>query len=380
MKIVGIIAEYNPFHNGHKFHIEEAKQLSGADAVVVVMSGNYVQRGDVAIFDKQTRARAAILGGADLVIELPTVCAAQSAEIFARSSVYLMDVLNCVDHLAFGAEAGNLADIEPIAKFLISENSEFDKVIRAKLKMGISYPAARTEAVAKILGEQFAQVLHEPNNILAVEYLKALFMFKSDIKPILVSRQAVGHDDMDVCGTFASASLIRKRIKTEGLKSTESLVPRECMEIYESAEIYDIHEVETAILADLRHSEPEVIAQIADVSEGLENRIFAAAKIHNTLDALMDAVKTKRYTYARIRRIMLHAYLKIRREDVTLPQYLKILDFSSKGQEILNSIKKSTSLPLVKNFSQLKKTEDEGAIQMWQDELKFDSLYRLCIR
>ncbi|MCL2837523.1 MAG: nucleotidyltransferase [Oscillospiraceae bacterium] len=378
MKIVGIIAEYNPFHNGHKFHIEEAKRLTGADAAVVVMSGNYVQRGDVAVFDKQTRARAAIAFGADLVIELPTVCAAQSAEIFARSSVCLMDALNCVDYLAFGAEASDIGDITEVAKFLSVENDEFDGAIRAKLKTGISYASARAEAVAELCGAKQAEILQEPNNILAVEYLKALYTLKSDIQPVLIKRRAVGHDDSNVCENFASASLIRKKIKTEGLQSVEALVPTECIELYKTAEFHTIEAVQVAILANLRRMTPNDIAKIADVSEGLENRISAFAKEYKTLDELIDAVKTKRYTHARMRRIMLHSYLGITREDIMLPQYLKILDFSPKGQEILNNLKRTKpALALAKNFRQI---ESADAVRMWQDELKFDSLYELCVR
>jgi len=378
MKIVGIIAEYNPFHNGHKFHIEEAKRLTGADSAVVVMSGNYVQRGDVAIFDKQTRARSAIVGGADLVIELPTVCATQSAEVFARSSVHLMNALNCVDYLAFGAEAEDVGDIMMVAKFLSGENDEFDNVIRAKLKTGISYASARAAAVAEFCGARQAEVLQEPNNILAVEYLKALHTLKSDIQPILIKRRAVGHDDSEVRGNFASASLIREKIKTEGFKSVETLVPPECIELYKTSESHAIETVQVAILANLRRMTSMDIAKIADVSEGLENRISELANKHKTLGGLIDAVKTKRYTHARLRRIMLHSYLGITKEDITLAEYLKILDFSPKGQEILNSLKRTKpALAVAKNFRQI---DSAPAVRMWQDELKFDSLYELCIR
>jgi len=390
MKIVGIIAEYNPFHNGHKFHIEEAKRLTGADVVVVVMSGNYVQRGDVSIFDKQIRAKAAILGGADLVIELPTINSTQSAEGFAYNAVYLMNALNCVDYLAFGAETDGISEVAAIAKFLTAENAEFGQLIRDKLKSGISYALAREQAVGELFGENYAKILREPNNILGVEYLKALQLLNSDIEPILVKRNAVGHNDMMVQDAFASASLIRKMVKSDGLESIKHLVPSECMELYYEAKIHTLQTAETAILAGLRKSLPERIVKIADVSEGLENRIFNMAKEHNTLDDLLDAVKTKRYTQARLRRIMLHSYLGIERIDLTTPKYLKILDFNSNGQEILNRIKKTTMLPLVKNFAQLKKycrgepcSPDDDcfankAIQMWERELVFDSLYELC--
>jgi len=375
LKTIGIIAEYNPFHNGHKFHIEQAKRQTAADAVVVIMSGNYVQRGDCAIFDKQTRARAAIQGGADLVIELPTVCATQSAEIFAQSSVYLLNALGCIDFLAFGAEAEDIADIAEVARFLTSENPEFGELIREKLRSGISYATARESAVGELCGERFAAVLREPNNILGVEYLKALFKFGSKIEPILVRRKAVGHDESEAHGEFASASLVREMIASDGIESVAQLVPSECMEIYRNAQIHTLQSVEVAILANLRRSSTEEIARIADVSEGLENRILNAAKSSATLSELLDAAKTKRYTRARLRRIMLHAYLGITREDSTLPKYLKILDFSPRGQEILNKVKKSTELPLAKNFRQIESAE---SVKMWQDELKFDNLYELC--
>jgi len=350
IKTVGIIAEYNPFHNGHKFHIEEAKRLCDADAVVVVMSGNYIQRGDCATFDKQTRARAAILGGADLIIELPTVFAGQTAEIFARSAVYLMNALGCVDYLAFGAETNDISGISAVADFLSGENHEFDKLIRAKLKTGISYATARAAAVGELLDEKYAEILCEPNNILGVEYLKALNAINSKIVPILVQRRAVGHNDFSARGAFASASLIRKMTLAGGIKSALHLVPNECMDLYGCAQIHTLSAVETAILASLRKGEPCEIAEIADVSEGLENRIFASAKTSTTLDMLINEVKTKRYTHARLRRIMLHTYLGITAKDITSPQYLRILDFSPRGREVLNNIKKLTTLTCEKNF------------------------------
>jgi len=377
MKTIGIIAEYNPFHNGHKFHIEQAKRQTAADAVVVVMSGNYVQRGDCAIFDKRVRARATIEGGADLVIELPTVNATQSAENFAQSSVYLLNALGCVDFLAFGAEAEEIGDIAEVAQFLTSENPKFDELIREKLKSGISYATARESAVGELCGERFAAVLREPNNILGVEYLKALLKFGSSIEPILIKRKAVRHDESEARGEFASASLVREMIANGGVENVESLVPSECMVIYQTAQIHKLQSVEVAILANLRRSSSEEIARIADISEGLENRILKAAKLSTTLEELIDRVKTKRYTRARLRRIMLHAYLGITREDSTLPQYLKILDFSPRGQEILNKVKKSTDLPLAKNFRQIESVE---SVKMWQDELKFDNLYELCAK
>ena len=379
MKTIGIIAEYNPFHNGHKFHIEEAKRLSGADAAVIVMSGNYVQRGDCAIFDKFTRAKSAIAGGGDLVIELPTVCATTTAETFAKTSVYLINALGCVDFLAFGAEAEGISEISVVAKFLAKKNDKFDEIVRKKLSDGITYASARELAVGELLGSKYAKVLREPNNILGVEYLKALTLLDSTIEPILIKRNSVGHNDMVAQDDFASASLIRKMIRADGLESVEHLVPRECMEIYREAKTHILQKVEAAILAGLLKSWPEEIMNIVDVSEGLENRIFAAAKECCTLNELLDSVKTKRYTHARLRRILLHSYLRIEREELTLPKYLRILDFSECGRALLNSIKKTTMLPLVKNFGQLKKMEKIGqAIRMWERELVFDRLYKLC--
>jgi len=289
-----------------------------------------------------------------------------------------MNALNCVDCLAFGAEASDIANLTETAKFLTSENETFDQLIREKLKTGISYPAARAEVVAELCGENCAAVLREPNNILAVEYLKALISQNSDITPILINRKAVKHDDTQIHGNFASASHIRELIKENGLQSAQHLVPPECAELYKSAKIHSMQAIEVAVLANLRRMTPELIAQIPDVSEGLENRIFEAAKEHKTLGKVIDAIQTKRYTYSRIRRIMLHSYLEVTRNDLISPQYLRILDFSPQGQEILNGIKKETTLPLTKNFSQLKKQGSAQAIQMWEQELVFDNLYELC--
>jgi len=309
-----------------------------------------------------------------------------------------MNALTCIDYLAFGAEADDITDIAIVAKFLVSENAELDGLIREKLKLGLSYATAREQAVGELLGERHAKILREPNNILGVEYLKALQSLDSTIKPILVKRNAVGHNDITINDSFASASLIRKMIINDSLESVEKLVPQACMDIYRTAKTHTLQTVEMAILAGLRKSSPAEIAYITDVSEGLQNRIFSSAKDYNTLDGLLDAVKTKRYTHARLCRIMLRSFLGIEQDELILPRYLKILAFSPGGQEVLNSIKKTTILPLVKNFAQLKKLNRgkkplipggcavveshdlDGAVQAWERELIFDSLYELCAR
>ncbi|MDR2167605.1 MAG: nucleotidyltransferase family protein, partial [Clostridiales bacterium] len=220
-KTCGIIAEYNPFHNGHKFHLEAAKRESSAENIVVVMSGNFVQRGEPAIICKFVRARAALLGGADIVLELPINFATASAEGFARGAVYILEKSGIIDALAFGCENNDLGILSEIANFLVNETEDFKAALRANLRQGKSFPVARAAAL-----EQFSQeVLVAPNNILAIEYLKALRKFNSAIVPFGVARKGVGHHGKELVGSFASASALRREILAGNVDSLAAFMP-----------------------------------------------------------------------------------------------------------------------------------------------------------
>lgn len=376
MKIAGVICEYNPFHNGHKFQIEETKKQTSCDAIVALMSGNYVQRGDISIFDKFTRAKCAILGGADLVLELPTAFSMQSAEFFAKNAVYILNSLNAVDYLTFGAETDNLNQIYEIASLLANETSEFKNTISENLKGGNTFAKARALAIGEVLGESSKEILSQPNNILAVEYIKSLIRLNSKIEPILIKRKNAQHDSFNSKDSFASATYIRNLINHGETEKALEFIPQNCHDIIINSKPVFISEFAKAIMCELYKISIEDLRNIADITEGLENRIKREAETVNNLSELISKVKTKRYTESRIRRILLNTMLGISKEiqHETL-KYIRVLDFNETGRKILNLAKKSSDLPIIKNTSQVKKINSENIKKQWFRELMFDKIY-----
>ncbi|MBO4941124.1 MAG: nucleotidyltransferase [Clostridia bacterium] len=376
MTVAGIVCEYNPFHNGHKFHIKETRRKTGADAIVAIMSGNLVQRGDVAVFPKEPRAKAAIEGGADLVLELPTAHSMASAEFFAKGAVKALDALGVVNFLSFGTECGNLDVLREIAEVLSNEPPEFSALLNKFSASGLSYPTARAKAVEKFLGKEKADILSSPNSLLGIEYLKALISQKSSIKPVAILRKGAGHDTQETNDGIASASYIRDLIKRG--KSFSEFIPHSTNSVFENAVPHSITKLEKAILCHLIKTPAEDLRKIADVGEGLENRIKAAALSSKTLDELYDVVKTKRYTHSRIRRIILSAFLGITENDrQASPRYIKILAHNETGQKIIAVAKKTSTLPLLRNTSQVNKLGDPKIKALWERERVFDKIYEM---
>lgn len=336
MKICGIVAEYNPFHNGHKYHIEKTKELYGATHIVAVMSGNFTQRGDIAVMDKFRRAETALKNGVDLVIELPVPFALGSAEQFATGSVSLLNSLGCVDMISFGSECGDLSLLEETAGAVLfaQQNENFFRY----MKSGDPYPVALQKTIEQYYEEEIIDALAEPNNTLAVEYLKALGECGSSIKPATIKRFGAGHDSSSTTENNASASMIRKLILSG--QEVSSYVP----ELPET-DFADIRRLETAILAKLRTMTPSEIEKAPNVLMGLENRIYKAARVSGNLAELFMLIKTKRYTMARIRRIVMSVFLGIKKSDLkSPPSYVRILGMNERGREILSAA--SCSLPM----------------------------------
>lgn len=374
MKICGIVCEYNPFHNGHRYQIDTLKSDYGFDAIVGVMSGNFMQRGDVAVYDKKVRAKAAIQNGMDLVIELPAMHSMQSAEIFAKNAVYLLNSLGTVQSIAFGTENDDISALKKIAHLITDEPPMFKNIIKQELSRGIPYFAARSYAIEKILGSRYKNIAMTPNNILAIEYIKALIRLDSHITPICIKRCGVMHDSLDTYKTSASASEIRNRINSGDF--IDSFIPKNCIELYNTAKKHDISRLDTAIISHFLKSSPEQIKNTPDVNEGLENKIKKSAQICKTTNELCDAVKSKRYAHSRIRRILLNSFLEISKNDAnTLPQYVKVLNFTSTGQKILHTAKKHCILPLGSSMNIVK--QNHFAREIWERELIFDRIYNL---
>lgn len=374
-RISGIICEFNPLHNGHAALLKHLKR-DADERIICVMSGNFVQRGDIAVLDKWSRARLALENGADLVLELPLPWAMSGAERFAFGGVSLLDALGCVDRLAFGSECGEAAPLMRIAEYLGSP--QFSADIRPHLSAGLPFAAARGKAIETALGADCAALNEQPNNILGIEYCKALLHRGSAIEPYTIPRVAVDHDAPHASGTFASASLIR-RLSAAG-EDVAAFVP-ESTEIrirtLRAVEQYpaNLSYLERAVLAFLVTLSPDQLRAAPDVSEGIENRILAAAGTVSTLAELYDAVKTKRYSHARIRRIVLSAFLGLTRDLPDAPPYLRVLGMSERGAEILRTAK--PALPYVTRPADVKKLSAD-AQHVFALEARADDLYSLC--
>lgn len=368
MNVCGIICEYNPFHNGHKYHIEQTREKFGATHIVGVMSGNFTQRGDVAVIDKYKRAETALKNGVDLVIELPVVYALGSAEQFAQGAVYLLNALSCVDILSFGSECGNIKQLREAAGAVLyaQESEEF----ASYMKEGLSYPAALQKAIEKYYTDDVIDTLACPNNTLAVEYIKAIDNIASPIKPVTVQRHIAAHDSeiINPQSNVLSASQLRKMI--EAGEDISRYAP-EC----DLSETASISYIETAILSKLRAMNKSALEKTPNVLLGLENRIYRAARVAGSLNELYFLVKTKRYTLARIRRIILSAFLGITKNDLQFSNsYVRILGMNGKGKEILAAAK--CNIPVNTSLSQLEKTGDKAKKQA-RLEARCDDQYAL---
>lgn len=352
-KTAAIIAEYNPFHNGHRLHIARTRDFCGAETVVVIMSGNFVQRGDCAICDKFSRTRMALSGGADLVLELPLPFACSGAEKFAGGGAGIADALGCVDYLSFGMECESINEL--IAASNAVSNESIKQALDRFLGEGMTFAAARTEAIRSVYGDAAAGIICLPNNTLAVEYIRALKRLHSDIVPVGIQREGAAHDSSELSGDIASATAVRRMIYDGRMDETERYIPDftfrelECL-LNNGKAPADLKRCERAILARLRGMTREQVSRLPDISEGLENRIFDSVRSACSLEELYDTIKTKRYSHARIRRIILSAFLGVRREHSDAPRYIRILGMNERGKKLLSRAK--PKLPLISSYKQ----------------------------
>ncbi len=331
----GIICEFNPFHKGHKYLIDTVKKE--CESVVCVMSGNVVQRGEFAVYDKFTRAKTALENGADLIIDLPCVYSLMSAEGFAKYAVQILEKCGIADKIAFGAECEDTSVLKEIAVRIDNSKQE----IINEMKHGVSYPAARKNVIK-------SDILDYPNNILAVEYIR-----HTNLPFTAVKRIGKGHDTDD---ELYSASAIRSTLDTN--------------------EICTLKNCERAVLAKLRSMTAEDFLQIEDVTEGLENRIVQAVKTAENLQELYDSIKTKRYAHSRIRRIILKSYLSVTKEFSCDVPYIRIIGFNEKGRELLTEMKSKAALPIISKYSDIKKLDEKGQ-RLFELECRCTDLYNL---
>ncbi|MGN1003504.1 MAG: nucleotidyltransferase family protein [Oscillospiraceae bacterium] len=376
MHTCGIIAEYDPFHTGHARQISAVRQTLGTDcAVVCVMSGNWTQRGTPALAEKHLRARLALLGGSDLVLELPLPYAISSAEWFARGGVSVLAGAGVITHLCFGSECGDLAPLEQTARCL--DSAEYSQALRGFLDQGLSFPTARQRAVRQVIGPA-ADCLSLPNNNLGVEYLRALNRCGSAITPLTVQRQGAGHGE-GPRGGFASASYLRQCLR-EGHREDAMpyLIPCEG-ELLDSSSLSNVQLAERAILARLRQMTAEELTALPDCGEGLSNRLYRAIRKGISLEEILTLAKTKRYPLARLRRVLLWAYLGLTQADrPETPPYLRVLGMNETGRALLREISAQGTIPVLTKPAQVRRLSAE-AQHLFELEARATDLYGLCM-
>lgn len=372
MSFIGIIAEFNPLHTGHKFLIDEAKKHG---KVVCVISGNFVQRGDTAIFEKTTRTEMALRAGADLVIELPVCYSMSTAQSFALGGVAILESIGC-DTLIFGSECGDISVLEQTADILSSK--DFLEKLPTYLDQGITFAKAR-QLAAEECGAK-ANVLDNANNNLGIEYILAAKALKSNLRFKTVTRKGAKHDSDELDNDFISASLVREKIKNGDIKDIAKYLPNEIESLYKTANYSDIGLIENAILSLLRTKTANELSRLPDLSEGIENKLLKSIKTATSLEMLYNDIKVKRYTLARIRRLVLSAFLGIdKRKFSKIPPYLRVLGFNKTGEEIIKQNTKASSIPVCLRQSDIENLS-ETAKYVFEIENRATDLYALSLK
>ena len=422
MNITGLIVEYNPFHNGHIYHLQKSLEKTNADASIAVMSGNFIQRGEPALFDKFSRAKAAVESGVDLVVELPSIYASQSAELFAKGSVSLLNSLGCVNSICFGSEEGNIDALYLIASILCLEPQDFKKKLSSYLGEGMLFPTARNKALFDYINspdfsfgdnfngidlseERLNDILSSSNNILGIEYIKQLISLKSDIKPFTIGRIHSEYNSEEISGNINSATAVRKKLYEiisskennssdidELIKSIQTStditnsIPESTLNMITSniekgfLPMYPEYFFETLISTIIR--DKKNLESYFDISEGIENKIFKAALVAKNYDELLNLVKSKRYTMTRIKRCLNNILLGITKDDMELAKgintipYVRILAFNSKGREIIREIKKSSEIKIINKFSEVEHFMDDKNFKfLIENDIKCTDIY-----
>ena len=391
MNISGIIAEYNPFHNGHKYQIDKLKESTNSDGIIAVMSGNFIQRGLPALFDKWTRTKMALQNGVDLVIELPVYYSVSSAEYFATGGVGILNSLGIVSNICFGANTEDLDTLKRIANVLFLEPEGFKKLLQSELKRGASFPVARSNALKNFLKKEYdakyiADILLDSNNILAIEYLKALQYLNSNINPIAIKRKGGSYNSLEINDNICSATAIREMLLKDDVEKLKSLMPESSYSVMASEIINGkspmyIKNFEKEILYSLRKASNDEIFNLSDVTEGLENVLKKYSSECFTLDELIDGVKSKRYTKTRVQRLMINSLLNIEKNDVESYkhnlQYIRVLGFNKTGEKILSKIYNNSKLPIVTAPAKFLKIANDTQKRMLEKEILATNIYTL---
>lgn len=367
--VLGIVAEYNPFHNGHLYHLEKSKKDTGSDYSIAIISGNFTQRGSTSLVDKWEKTQMAISNGVDLVIELPTIYATSSAENFADGAIKILDSLKIVDYVSFGAETPNLSALDHLAEILYYEPKEYKALLSIELGKGLSFPKARENALMMYLNDQknIRSILNSPNNILAIEYLKSLKKHKSKINPYIIGRFESDYNSKSYTNNIASSTAIRNMLKNNAYNVLPRLMPQSscailAKNIKTGHAIPDISVFEKEIIYNLRKMTVNEIRELPDVSEGLEFAIKEASSSCNTIVEFLNIIKSKRYTSTRLQRILLYSLLGITKKDVEVSKkttpYIRVLGFNQNGKYLLSEISKAN--PKLQIITSVKKFVDSN--------------------
>ncbi|MCC0708370.1 MULTISPECIES: nucleotidyltransferase [unclassified Clostridioides] len=384
MNILGLIVEYNPFHNGHIYHLSKSIEKTNATHTVAIMSGNFLQRGEPALFDKYTRAKIAVENGVDLVIELPTMFACQSAEIFSHGAITILNSLNCISSVCFGSEEGNTDILYSIAEILANEPKEFKLLLKKYLDDGMLFPVARANSLfdyihqyenndlsQKTTKEQLLKILNSSNNILGIEYIKNLINLNSNIKPFTISRVQSEYNSKEINNSICSATAIRTSLKENcNISQLKKVIPEKTYSILNEKidnkffPMFDelfFDTLKTIILRDISN-----LKDYFEVNEGIENKIYKDIFTSNSLYELQLSIKSKRYTLTKIKRTLNNILLGIKKSDIHLVKdidivpYIRILAFNDKGREVLKEIKNKSNIDIINKFSNISFSLDDA--------------------
>ena len=370
MSVVGIIAEYNPFHFGHKYHLELSKKITNSEYSVAIMSGSFVQRGEPSLIDKWTKAKIAVENGIDLVIELPFIFSVQSAELFAYGSIALLNSLKIVDYVSFGSEIGELEYLYPIADVLVKEPAHYKELLKKYLQNGNSYPVARSYALEdyfdkydnRLNSQNINEIISAPNNILAIEYLKALKRLNSNIKPITIKRIGSHYNDPKLNNKIASATAIRNSLlESKNISIVQDYIPKVTYDylvdyLNNFSSFNSLDNYNQIIHYLLRVQDKKYLASIMDVEAGLDNRIVEKSYEYNDIEGFINSVVTKRYPRTRIQRILIHLMINLSKDTFKElsshhPAYIRILGSNDKGFYLIKRIKQKTDIPIITKYS-----------------------------
>jgi len=389
-KACGIVVEYNPFHNGHLYHLHNSKEITGSDTVIAVMSGNFVQRGEPAVIDKFMRIKSALINGVDMVLELPLPYAAASAEIFAKAACSILSKTNIVDKMCFGSETGEIEPLYVIAKHLSNEESSFQRVLRRELAKGLSFPAARAAAVAAALDKTHPGIscaINTPNNILAVEYLKSIIKENLPITPFTFKRQGGEHNSASFSNSYASATAIRRHLhEYKDINELMPFMPKESFEILNTEHlkgaVNHMDKFSHFFHFALQNTKPkpDTLSDICGLSFDMQNRLIAAAQDNFNIYDVIRAAKAKNYTHAALRRAVLSVVLGINRKFLYSPvPYIRVVGLRRNRKDLLHSLHKNASLPIITNLKYAHKLPEDARI-MLEMEIAATKIYWLGLK